>query len=69
VGVLVVRLWLEPADESRTVRARITATGDVLGGETRTCVAAGVDEICAVVCGWIGEFDGDGRGDAAVTEA
>jgi hypothetical protein len=66
--VLVVRLWLEPADPSGTVRARITATGDVLGGESRTCVAAGVDEICAVVCGWIGEFAGQAGGDAAVTE-
>ena len=53
-GVLIVRVWVEPA--CGDVRARITETLDVERGQESTRVAAGVDQILAAIRDWLDRF-------------
>ncbi len=53
-GVMVVRIWLERSDGS--LRARLTHTLDVAGGEETSHAAATIDEILAGVHDWVAAF-------------
>ena len=55
VGVLVIRVWVEDTSPEG-LRARITSTLDVTSNETGVTGAASVDEICAIVRGWLKVF-------------
>jgi hypothetical protein len=46
-GVVVVRVWVEYADDD--LRARIVEVDDLDGTEEITRPASGVDEICRIV--------------------
>jgi hypothetical protein len=53
-GVLVVRIWIESA--SGPLRARVTRTLDVEGGEETSQVAATAEQILRLVRDWIEAF-------------
>lgn len=53
-GVLVVRIWIEGA--SGSLRARVTRTLDVEGGEETSQVAASAEQILSTVREWIEAF-------------
>jgi hypothetical protein len=58
-GVLVLRLWLEPAArDGEALRARITAESDLGSGERVTLAAAGLEEILEIVRDWVERFAG-----------
>lgn len=65
-AVLVVSAWHEGTPPRLT--ARITYTLDVTGPERVIVVAAGTDDIVAVVRRWLREVEASGRGgDESVT--
>lgn len=66
VGVFVMTVWLEHT-ESRGIRARMTHSLDVLSSETEVSAAAGVEDICSHVHGWLHQFvdAASGSGQAA----
>lgn len=53
-GVLIVRIWIESANGS--LRARVTRTLDVEGGEETSQVAATAEQILSTVREWIAAF-------------
>jgi hypothetical protein len=55
VGVLVIRVWLEPAGGG--VIARITGRRDVLSADDETIVVTGDEAAVAVVRDWILAFE------------
>jgi hypothetical protein len=59
-GVLVLRVWLESADETG-LRARITAVSDPDSEEPTALTAAGRDAIVANVRSWLDEFAAEKR--------
>ncbi len=68
VGVLVIRIWLEPSDEARPgFRARLTRTDDVVTGEHTVLAAASAEEVVRLVADWLDEFLA--AGDGTVTGA
>jgi hypothetical protein len=54
-GVLVLRVWVE-YNPVVTLRARITQSMGEEGEASSVTVAAGVDDVCAVVRVWLEEF-------------
>ncbi len=56
VGVLVLRIWIEPDDPPGTVRARITASRDVLRGERESIAAASPEQALELIRAWIDRF-------------
>jgi hypothetical protein len=66
-AVLVVSAWRE--GRPSVIAARITYTLDVASADRCTVTAAGVDEIAAVVRGWLDEVQASAdAGDELVTE-
>jgi hypothetical protein len=55
IGVLIVRLWIEPNHETG-LRARITQTVDTRVTGQSVAVAASVDDVCAAVKQWVDAF-------------
>ena len=64
VGILVIRIWLEPSDEGQAgFRARLTRTDDVVaGGEHAVEVTASTEEVVRLVAAWLDEFLAHGDG-------
>jgi hypothetical protein len=56
-GVLVVRIWTTE-DDPPQIRARITRTLDVTGGEQVVSIAGTVEEVEDAVRTWLRAFDG-----------
>jgi len=57
VGILVIRIWLEPAGGA--VVARITCRRDLLSGDEESLVVAGHDAAVGFVRDWILAFQRD----------
>jgi hypothetical protein len=57
-GVVVIRVWLEPAHPERQLRARISLVRDVERGESESVVAGSDDEILDAVRRFLDEFVG-----------
>ena len=51
-GVLVVRLWCE-GETGTSLKARITQTTDILTAENVVSTVGSLEELCAVVRGWV----------------
>ena len=67
-GVLVVRAWIEGRPPQ--LKARITHTVDLTGGEPSSATAASAAQIHAEVDRWLDALDaGPDAGDEAVTRA
>lgn len=64
-GVVTIRLWIESADATSGLRARITLVRDLEESEPETAAASRPDEIVAVVRRFVDEFAAGG--DARVT--
>lgn len=57
VGVLIVRVWHEEASLDAPLLARVTFRRDVVAETVQeTAAAAGVDDVCELVRGWLTEF-------------
>jgi hypothetical protein len=56
-GVLVIRVWMEHT-RGPQMRARITHTLDVSGGETSVTIATSPTEIHRTITGWLDAFAG-----------
>ncbi len=55
--MIVVRVWLDPDTTSPSLRARLTADHDLLGGGTReTVLASSVEDVCTTVRAWLSDF-------------
>ena len=65
-ALIVVAAWHEGSP--RRLAARITYTVDTSQGSRVTVMAAGQDEIVAVVGDWLNEIASAGQRDAAVTD-
>jgi len=65
-ALIVVAAWHEGAP--RRIAARITYTVDTLRASRVTVMAAGPEEIAAVVGDWLDEIGAAARRDAAVTD-
>jgi len=59
-GVLVVRAWIEGIPPQ--LKARITHTVDLEGGETESATAASVAQIHAEVDRWLDALEAGARG-------
>lgn len=57
-GVVVIRVWLEPAHPERQLRARISLVRDVERGESESFVAGSDEEILDAVRRFLDEFVG-----------
>jgi hypothetical protein len=55
-GVVVIRVWIETAEGTDGLRARITLVRDLEENEPETAVARDPDEIVAVVRHFVNEF-------------
>jgi hypothetical protein len=54
-GVIVIRVWIE-RDAPKPLRARITASSDLMTDEQTIAVVAGAEEIVAAVQTWLETF-------------
>ena len=55
-GVLTVRAWREEADGS--LRARVSATSDILAVKASTSVAGSAAELHLILDRWLATFEG-----------
>lgn len=55
IGVLIVRLWMEPHHKTG-LRARITKTHDTSSADLSVAAGASAEDICTVVKEWVDGF-------------
>lgn len=67
-GVLVIRIWIEPA-APHEVRARITTSRDLTHGHDGVSAAGSVAEVEEVVSRWLRDFSAEAAVPAASSAA